>query len=164
MTAKSINQETPKNEDRTLTAEDRSFLSQVAATDPSHSSHAQMLLAIDDGVTQAEAGRQAGLTFGQVRYWLAKFRKDGTSIFSDASLTQEQPEEVETPESSALQEDAPEVTKQPEKKQKKAKKQKKVKKEKKAKKPAKKPKKKGSRKSKKTKGKSTKKGDKKRKK
>ena len=53
-----------------------------------HNQRAQALLAIDTGVTQAEAAIQSGLTGEQVRYWLGKFRKDRLSIFPLALLDQ----------------------------------------------------------------------------
>jgi len=43
-------------------------------------------LAVDEGATQAEAGQRAGLTPGQVKYWLGKFRRDQLGIFPEAGL------------------------------------------------------------------------------
>jgi hypothetical protein len=37
---------------------------------------------LDEGVTQAEAGRHAGLSRGQLQYWLTKFRQGRLDIFS----------------------------------------------------------------------------------
>jgi hypothetical protein len=101
MTTKKINQESPENENRLLSSEERAILSQIPTKEAPHSWRAQVILAIDDGATQAEAGRQAGLTKGQVRYWLGKFRKDRTSIFPEELLNQAQQEESDSPQSSA---------------------------------------------------------------
>jgi len=101
MTTKTKNQETPQKETRLLSSEERATLGQVATQDPPHSQRAQALLAIDEGATQAAAGQQAGLTKGQVRYWLGKFRKDGTAIFPEELLSQAQPEDADSPPSQA---------------------------------------------------------------
>ena len=186
MTTKTKNQESPEKEDRLLSSKERAILSQIATDEPPHSWRAQALLAIDEGATQVEAGRQAGLTKGQVRYWLDKFRKDGTSIFPEELLNQAQQavgedevqqempvaEETAGPvdEAAAQQEDAPKPKKKAKKKTKKASKSKKIKKpkqdkkKKKGKKPTKKTKKKGSKKAKDGRGKSSKKTKKKSKK
>ena len=190
MTTKTKNQESPENETRLLSSEERAILSQISTKEPPYSSRAQALLAIDEGTTQVEAGRQAGLTKGQVRYWLGKFRKDGTSIFPEELLNQAQQavgedevqqempvaEETAGPvdEAAAQQEDAPKAKKKPKKKakkktkkaskSKKIKKPKQDKKKKKGEKPTKKTKKKGSKKAKDGKGKSSKKTKKKSKK
>jgi CHAD domain-containing protein len=39
------------------------------------------LLALDDGQTQVEAGRRAGLSDRQVRHWLASYRREGLAIY-----------------------------------------------------------------------------------
>jgi hypothetical protein len=161
MTAKTKNQENPKNESRLFNSEERAIFSEVAATDPPYSLRAQALLAIDEGSTQSEASRQAGLTIGQLRYWLRKFRRDGTSIFPEELLIQTEPEEADEEDArqempvaeeparpvdkAAVQkEDASVSKKKSKKKTKKSKKQKKAKKgkKKKGKKSAKKSKKK----------------------
>jgi hypothetical protein len=51
-----------------------------------HNQWAQALLAIDEGASRAEAAQRAGLTDHQVRYWLAKFRKQGLGIFPQQAL------------------------------------------------------------------------------
>ena len=168
MTAKTINHENLEKEKQLLSSEERAILSQVAKLEAPYSQRAQALLAIDEGATQAEAGHQAGLTKGQVRYWLGKFRKEGTSIFPAELVNQAQPVEEEeaqqdveestepVDEATAQQEDAPKAKKESKKKSKKGKKPKKDKKKKKG----KKSKKKGSKKGKGAKGKSGKKAGK----
>jgi len=39
------------------------------------------LLALDDGLTQIEAGRRAGLSDRRVRYWLSRYRDEGVAIY-----------------------------------------------------------------------------------
>jgi hypothetical protein len=175
MTAKTINHENLEKEKQLLSSEERAILSQVATLEAPYSQRAQALLAIDEGTTQAEAGHQAGLTKGQVRYWLGKFRKEGTSIFPAELVNQAQPVEEEeaqqelqdveestepVDEATAQQENAPKAKKKGKKEsKKKSKKGKKPKKDKKKKK-GKKSKKKGSKKGKGAKGKSGKKAGK----
>jgi hypothetical protein len=181
MTAKTEIQKNPEDENRLLSSEEAAILSQIASNEQPHSGRAQALLAIDGGATQAEAGHQAGLTKGQVRYWLGKFRKERMSIFPVELLNQVQQEDdspqisADTPdleqaagedeiqqeiqESAAQQEAAPKAKKKSKKKPKKkskktkkSKKKKKPKRDKKAKKGKKSTKKTKKKKSKKTKG------------
>lgn len=70
-----------------LEAEDRQAIQRVAAGQPPHSQRAQALLALDRGVSQATAADQAGLTEGQVKYWLRKFQKGRLSIFPQEALS-----------------------------------------------------------------------------
>jgi hypothetical protein len=132
MTTKPENQDAPENAHRLLGAEEQAIFGQIATTEPPHSARAQALLAIDEGATQVEAGRQAGLTREQVRYWLNKFRRDGISIFPEELLNQAQqapgeegaqqdlPDAEETAgpvdEAAELQEDAPKAKKKSAKK------------------------------------------------
>ncbi len=83
MTTDSAVQKNPEKEQRLLSSEEQAVIGRIATKEPPDSQRAQALLALDKGATQAEAGRQAGLTKGQVSYWLAKFRKDGIYIFSE---------------------------------------------------------------------------------
>ena len=97
MAAKIKNQESPQNDTRLLSSDERAICSQIAATDPPHSSRAQALLAIDEGETQAAAGRQVGLTNGQLRYWLRKFHKERIYIFPDELIHQAQQTQAASP-------------------------------------------------------------------
>jgi CHAD domain-containing protein len=47
---------------------------------------AQALLALDRGLSQVEAGRVAGLSDRRVRYWLARYRAEGTSIYDEEAV------------------------------------------------------------------------------
>ncbi len=42
---------------------------------------AAALLALDEGLTQGEAGTRAGLSSRRVRYWLKRYRAEGTGIY-----------------------------------------------------------------------------------
>lgn len=171
---------TQEKGNRLLSYEERDILGEVATKDPPFSQRAQALLAIDEGATQAEAGRQSGLTIWQVRYWLTKFRKDKMSIFPEELLDQIQRDEgdevdrqemlgagetvVPVDETEAQKEDLPTAKKKSKKKAKKSKKMKKPKQAKKKKKGKKSTKKSKKKISKKVKDKSGKKNKKKRKK
>jgi hypothetical protein len=65
----------------------------IATGNDLHGQRAIALLAIDDGATQVEAARQAGLSPGQVKYWLGKFRQVRMQIFPEEVLKAEQLEE-----------------------------------------------------------------------
>ena len=75
-----------------LSSEERDVCEQVAAGDAPWSQRAQALLALDEGALQTEAGARAGLSRGQLQYWLDKFRQDGLSMFPEAVLAQTAPE------------------------------------------------------------------------
>ena len=79
-----------------LSAQEQAVITRISTGDAPHSQRAQALLAIDNGATQAAAGEGAGLTSGQVRYWLAKFRKEGLAIFPEDALVE--PAAGEAPE------------------------------------------------------------------
>ena len=64
-----------------LNPKERTGCQQLAAGEAPHNQRAQALLALDEGATQESAGQRAGLTKGQVRYWLGKFRKARMAIF-----------------------------------------------------------------------------------
>jgi len=49
---------------------------------------ARALLALDEGHTQTQAAAESGLTLGQVRYWLAKFRIERMGIFPETMLSE----------------------------------------------------------------------------
>jgi CHAD domain-containing protein len=46
---------------------------------------ARALLALDEGVTQVEAGVKAGLSSRRVRYWLKRYRTEGAGIYGTSS-------------------------------------------------------------------------------
>jgi hypothetical protein len=68
-------------EGKLLSEQERVAFKMISTGNDLHGQRAIALLAIDGGATQAEAGRQAGLTPGQVKYWLGKFRPVRMQIF-----------------------------------------------------------------------------------
>jgi hypothetical protein len=69
-----------------LTSEEHAACQQIAAREAPHSQRAAALLALHDNNTQARAAEKAGLSIGQVKYWLYKFRKQHLSIFPSSLL------------------------------------------------------------------------------
>lgn len=53
----------------------------IAAGETEFSQRAAVLLAIHHGASQAVAASETGLTIGQVRYWVAKFRRLAMAAF-----------------------------------------------------------------------------------
>ena len=64
-----------------LTPHEQAVCQQMAAGVAPHSQRAQALLALNEGSTRAQAAAQAGLTRGQINYWITKFRKARLEIF-----------------------------------------------------------------------------------
>ena len=74
-----------------LTPEERAACASIATkSDDLWGQRARALLAVDEGATQAAAGEQAGLTAGQVQYWVGKFRRGQVNIFPENVLDQAQ--------------------------------------------------------------------------
>ena len=80
MTTKEEN-EHAASESTFLTSEEQAVCQQIAAREAPHSQRASALLALNEGTTQAQAAEQGGLTPGQMKYWLTKFRKQRLGIF-----------------------------------------------------------------------------------
>ena len=67
-----------------LTKEERIVCQRVgAAGEAPHSLRAQVLLALDEGLTQKQASEQANMTIGQVKYCVTLFRKWRVGMFPD---------------------------------------------------------------------------------
>lgn len=64
-----------------LLPEERQACITLAKGHAPHSHRALALLALDQGVTQADAAELSGLTRGQVRYWRDKFNQQRLGIF-----------------------------------------------------------------------------------
>ena len=90
MTTKKTVQESPEKEYGLLSLEEQALFTQISTMEAPYSLRAQAILALGKGETQTEACRQSGLSQGQVRYWLAKFRRDGMGIFPQELLNQAQ--------------------------------------------------------------------------
>ncbi len=84
----------PQTEDKLLTPTEREALILISAGKDLHSQRASALLAIDSGATQEQAGQQAGLTKGQVKYWLGKFRQVRLEIFPEQVVSEEETDQV----------------------------------------------------------------------
>jgi len=69
-----------------LTSEEHAACQQIAVREAPHSQRAAALLALHEKYTQARAAEKAGLSTGQVKYWLYKFRKQRMSIFPSSLL------------------------------------------------------------------------------
>jgi CHAD domain-containing protein len=74
-----------------LKAPERASCTQVAARDDMYGRRARALLALDEGLTQPEAGEQADLSERRVRYWLAAFRKKRMGVFPARVLAETKP-------------------------------------------------------------------------
>jgi transposase-like protein len=71
-----------------LTSQEQAICEQMTTREAPHSQRALALLALDGGATQAQAAEQAGLSPGQVKYWIARFRKQRLGIFPEAFLSE----------------------------------------------------------------------------
>ena len=89
-----MNQVKTSQEERLLSEQERIAFKMISSGKDLHGQRAIALLAIDGGASQAEAARQAGLTPGQVKYWLGKFRQVRMQIFPDELLTAEAQEKA----------------------------------------------------------------------
>jgi hypothetical protein len=76
-------------EGRLLSDQEREAFKMISTGNDLHGQRAIALLAIDDGATQAQAAQQSGLTAGQVKYWLGKFRQVRMEIFPEQVLEAE---------------------------------------------------------------------------
>ena len=115
MTTSSTVQESPEKEYGLLSSKEQAIFTQITTMKAPYSQRAQALLALSKGATQVEACRQSGLSQGQVRYWLAKFRRDGMGIFPEELLNQAQPEiQADTPDVLAIEQSRDEEDDQPE--------------------------------------------------
>jgi CHAD domain-containing protein len=73
-----------------LTIQERPICQQIARRNDMYARRALALLALDERATQAEAGRQAGLSARRVRYWLAEFRQRRLDVFPGRVLAEAQ--------------------------------------------------------------------------
>jgi CHAD domain-containing protein len=75
-----------EDEGALMGAAERAVHEAQASGDGARARRAQALLALDRGLSQVEAGRIAGLSDRRVRYWLARYRVEGTSIYDDEAV------------------------------------------------------------------------------
>ncbi len=69
-----------------IAAAERRVHETQASGEGARARRAQALLALDRGLSQVEAGRVAGLSDRRVRYWLARYRVEGTGIYDDEAV------------------------------------------------------------------------------
>ncbi len=74
-----------------LTPQERVVCLQVATRDDLYGRRARALLALDEGATQVEAGKRAGMSDRRVRYWLAAFRQKRLDVFPARVLAEATP-------------------------------------------------------------------------
>lgn len=77
----------PSTAGKLLDPQEREVLERVAVGGGLSSQWARALSAIDEGATQGGAAQGTGLTTGQVKYLLAKFRKRRLDIFPEQDLS-----------------------------------------------------------------------------
>jgi len=110
-----------------LTESERMECGRIAQTDSGLSGQrAKAILMVDSGLTHREAGLKAGLSIGQVRYILNRYRRIGLDVFPASPPVSEKP--------SVNQQKSTKKTKRADGKQKKGKKKDKKKKQRKSKK------------------------------
>lgn len=85
-----VNQNNIAAQGKLLSEQERVAFKMISTGNDLHGQRAIALLAVDQGATQAEAAQQAGLTPGQVKYWLGKFRQVRMQIFPEELLKAEQ--------------------------------------------------------------------------
>jgi len=120
-------------EDNLMTSEEQAVCKQISTGEAPHSQRALALLALSEGSTQAQAAEQSGLTLGQVKYWVTRFKKQRLGVFPDA-LLDELNTETEVEGVTEIEQEDESVTEKKDTKSKKAKKNKTSKKDKKSKK------------------------------
>jgi hypothetical protein len=86
MTSQDTNESGDNKQGKLLSAQERIAFKMISAGNDLHGQRAIALLEIDAGASQAQAAQQAGLTLGQVKYWLAKFREVRMEIFPETLL------------------------------------------------------------------------------
>jgi transposase-like protein len=75
-----------EGKEQLLTPQERVICRQMATREAPHGQRAAALIALDEGATWAKASEQAGLSKGQLGYWLTKFRQQRLNIFPDDLL------------------------------------------------------------------------------
>jgi outer membrane biosynthesis protein TonB len=83
---KNVSNDEVEEQGNLLSSQERQAFKMISAGDDLHGQRAVALLAIDEGATQKEAGIRSGLTPGQVKYWLGRFRQLRLEIFPDQVL------------------------------------------------------------------------------
>lgn len=79
-----------EQESKLLSSQEREAFKMISTGNDLHGQRALALLAIDEGATQKQAAERSGLTAGQVKYWLGKFRQVRMDIFPEQVLQADQ--------------------------------------------------------------------------
>jgi Mg-chelatase subunit ChlI len=85
---------TQKNEviaGKLLSLQEREACVQITLTESPYNQRAQALLALDDGSTRADAAYRSGLSAGQVKYLLSRFREKRMAMFPEVLPEQKLP-------------------------------------------------------------------------
>lgn len=82
---------------RLFAAAERSLHEAHAAAADAGSRRARALLALDRGLSQVAAGREAGLSDRRVRHWLARYRADGVGIYAGLAEPAPSPSDAPAP-------------------------------------------------------------------
>ena len=69
-----------------LSPQEFTICQQISSHKSPHSQRAVALLALNNKLTQFQAAEKAGLSVGQVKYWVGKYRKQRLSIFPQSLL------------------------------------------------------------------------------
>lgn len=73
-----------KKTKKLLTAKQSAVCEEIINSQSGDVARAKALLLLNDGETQAQTAQLTGLSLGQVRYWLARFRKLGIDCFNNS--------------------------------------------------------------------------------
>jgi outer membrane biosynthesis protein TonB len=71
-----------------LESQERAILEEIAGQEMPHSQRASVLLSLDSGASQKEAGERAGMSPRQARYWRDRFVQHRLDIFPQGLLAQ----------------------------------------------------------------------------
>lgn len=72
-----------------LTTQEQTDLQKISSATDTNGQRAAALIALNNGLSQSKAAEESGLTLGQVKYALRKFRKHGVAAFMEAGESEE---------------------------------------------------------------------------
>ena len=108
-----VDKEIDASENTLLTLHEHSICTYITSCESPHNKRAQALLLLNEHNTQGQAAAQTGLSTGQIKYWLAKFRKQRLTIFPDILLNEiavEKINDIVEPVAESKTENKPEFT------------------------------------------------------
>jgi hypothetical protein len=74
---------TVRTSEKLLSAQELALCKKIAGKETPYKLRAAMLLAMHANNTQAQASEATGMSTGQVKYWMARFRKERMAIFPE---------------------------------------------------------------------------------